>query len=160
MGYWGWSRPDQPNPRFISRSVDETGHLAIFSSFFVGCVGLGLYNLRPFQCDHCMYAFLPNQNSGPRKHPIDASSAHQSQGATSKPCTTVSPFGHSPRQRTAMHLLTAMNVRLDRFFRGALNALRALHQDEFIEMELKTLQASGVHPNVVDCFGFIRTTFR
>eukprot|EP00904_Undaria_pinnatifida_P006662 jgi/Undpi1/3125/HiC_scaffold_15.g06499.m1 len=31
--------------------------------------------------------------------------------------------------------------------------------DEFIEMELKTLQASGVHPNVVDCFGFIRTTF-
>lgn len=35
-----------------------------------------------------------------------------------------------------------------------------LKQNELIETELKTLQAAAVHPNVVDFYGYMKTSMR
>lgn len=35
-----------------------------------------------------------------------------------------------------------------------------LNKDEIIDTEVKTLQAAGLHPNVVDCFGYVKTSVR
>lgn len=76
----------------------------------------------------------------------------------SKRRATMALFGQAAEttHNLSLHSMTSGSTAL---FRCVFVPTVNLKQDEFIDMELKTLQAAGVHPNVVDCFGFIRTSY-